>query len=264
MIENTARYAPCAGCNVGMGHHEPCDEVGAAPQTILNRTHCIAAGAVVECSACGLENAMCPSRPVGPAILACTPTPHGSVHRYTGGGDGLVEILENGGYGALYDGSADRVLVGGYGYRHGGNVHTQRVIIEPAEHTTKFDIRVAAAEVVNVTKYTTVFGAAYERAVFRPSKSSRVLKVTGIVVAACVVALLVVAHVYLTWQRALVYVSGEDEQVYQQYGGGDRGLLTGAFPDGSIVTFVTRGSTRLREGSVVDDRVYFLDKTGRR
>ena len=198
--------------------------------------------------------------------MGCTSRPHGSVHNYTTEARGLIAIAEGGGYGALYDGDAKKVVVGGYGYTHGGNVSTQRVLIEPAEHTTIFDIRATAAEVVNVTEYTSVFGAAYERAVFHPERKAHTLKMIATVVAACVIGLIVVAHVYLTFERAKLYMTSEPEETEGSMAGNVKAVAHGkmfverGFPARSAVHFVEGGKEHV--GLVQADKITYNDNYG--
>jgi hypothetical protein len=263
LIQGEARYAPCAGCNVGMGHHTPCDSFDTTSHTVLNRTHCEADGVVVTCTSCGLERAACVSRPVGHQILGCTSRPHGAVHNYTSNRTGVFTITDGGGYGALYDGDKKRVLVGGYGYTHGGAVQTQRVLIEPAEHTTVFDIRTTAAEVVNVTEYTSVFGAAYERSVFHPERNARSLKIVATFVAGCVIALIVTAHVYLTFDRAKLYMTSEPENTEAYMGKTIKVVSHGklfiekGFPIRSLVHFQEAGKEY--RGLLHEDKISYND-----
>ncbi len=197
-IRGVTHYAPCAGCNVGLGRHAACDTPGSPAHVVLNRTHCIANGVPVLCTGCGLEAAACVPRPVGAQILGCTATPHGAVTDYRGGGTGVVAVRDGGGHGALWDADNRKVLVGGYGYAHTDGVFTQRVLVEPAEFTSTFDVRTSSAEVVNISAYTAVFGIAYERAVFHRASNTAALSWIGIVVFGSAIALMIVTHIYLT------------------------------------------------------------------
>ena len=204
MYEGVARYSVCAGCNVGLGRHEPCGESGEG-MAIFNETHCVTTTDIVPCTACGLENAACVARPVAHQILGCTARPHGAAISFDTTEPGIVPIP--GGFGGLYNASSGTVIVGGYGYTPGERVNVHQILIEPAEHTSFFDIRVASAQIVNVTEYTSVFGAAYERAIFQPPIKTYIVVAALLIVAAILCVALLVMHVALLYKRGELWSS---------------------------------------------------------
>lgn len=195
-------HAPCSPCAVGRGRHVPCDELDSATAYTPPSLRC--AGGL-PCTKCGLAALPCTTdKPVGYEILGCVRDPHGAVFAYHGcpaNATGVVAITSEGAVGALYDCGLGRVVVGGYGYRSNHTITTHRVVIQPETALSSFELADQTTEVINITAYTTIFGKAYEVALYHTGPSLAGVKAVVITVLAIVVAIEVVLHIGLTWSE---------------------------------------------------------------
>ena len=210
-IGQTIYWAPCAGCNVGLGRHRPC--LAPAPaEVVYNRTHCISDGLIVVCSVCGLSSAGCASpTPTGAAILGCAPDPHGAVYAYDGEckPDGSVCPTcmavpgGPGGHGGIVNCTNNKIVVGGFGYRtmHGATTHA--VLLQP-EDNSPLTINNPGVEVVNITEYTSILGPAYMKSLYMKRATTLAAAKITTVVFAVLLAAIAAAHTLLNVQRARI------------------------------------------------------------
>jgi hypothetical protein len=160
-----------------------------------------AAAEPVQCTACGLAAAPCTTaRPTGAQILACAAGPHGAVAAYSGPPcTGMLVVEQPGAAGAIYDCGAEAVVVGGYGYTTAGDVVTHQILLQPEGHLDGVRLHDQATEVINITAYTSIFGRAYEVAIYHTGPSTAPLTRLVELLLLLLLLLEVTVHVALTY-----------------------------------------------------------------
>jgi hypothetical protein len=194
-------HSPCSPCAVGTGRHTPCETAAVATPYTPPELGCWYG----PCTKCGLAELLCTTTtPTGYEILACAADPHGAVFAFSGcppNETGVIHIARAGAAGALYDCGARRVVVGGYGYRSDHTLTTHRVVIQPETELSPFALADQTTEVINITAYTTIFGKAYEVALYHTGPSLAPVKSIVITVLAIVVGIEIILHIGLTWSE---------------------------------------------------------------
>jgi len=204
---------PCAPCAVGVEMYTPCFDNEDSRQIYHpdNQT-CTAADLegvdtnIEEfCNPCRVENSRSDCDTTagaarGMELLACYGDPNGAIAAYTCPANTTTEFGVEGGHRGRVrceDGTAT-ILHPGYGYSDfksaAHSYMTHKVLLQPLSTSPAFSVVQSGLEVLNVSRYTDIFGDAYERAYFAPPLRHHGLQWIFVIVLGCMILSLLVVH----------------------------------------------------------------------